>query len=759
MKSKFPNILRFVLFLLLLSSCNGKTPTPTGTPALPSTSTPTLLPTPPVLTTSVPDARLAARAYLDAWKAEDYPTMYAALTQLSRDAIEEEDFVKRYKEVVSEAAVDRWDYEILAALVQSPVSAQVNYRVVLHSVLVGDIARQTVMNLSLEAGQWKVQWDDALILPELKGGNYLRMDYRIPSRANIYDRYGSPLVAQTDAVAIGLNPALVAPEEQGRLLTLLQEATGVHPETLRPTLEAYRQYGWYLPVADVTAEELSPYVDRLSAYAGVILSPFRSRYYFDGGIAPHVTGYMSAIQADEVDKFKRLGYRWDERVGRDGLELWGEPYLGGVRGGVLYVIAPDGNPVTELARRDPQPAQAIYTTLDKTLQQQAQLALAGFPGAGAIVVIERDTGRVLAMASSPTFNPNLFEPTNYNSSALIGELFGEERPLYNRAAQGQYPLGSVFKIITMSAALQSGLYTAESTYECGYHFEELGSGIVLDDWTWDHFQEDGKTPPSGLLTLPQGLMKSCNPYFWHIGLDLFDRGMTTMVSQMARSFGLGSPTGIEITEEAGSIPDPADRVDATNLAIGQGGTLVTPLQVANFVAAVGNGGTLYVPHVVERIAPPDGSPTFVFSPEIRATLPITGTNLQILQDAMVSVLGPRGTARSVGVFLNSYRIPAAGKTGTAQTSYQQPHAWFAGYTFAEREDRPDIAVAVILEYAGEGSEWAAPVFQAIVYQYFYPNAQRPLFPWESAPGVYKSPTPEVTVTSTPTALPTDTPQP
>ncbi len=756
MKTRFLTIL--LLLAIILTSCDRGTPSPTPTVTLPPTPTATPLPTPSIETTRVPDAKGIARTYLDAWKVENYPAMYAALTQLSRDAINEESFTRRYTDVISEAAADRWDYEILAALVQSPTSAQVNYRVSLHSVLVGDIARETVMNLSLENGQWKIQWDDALILPELKGGNYLRMDYRIPSRANIYDRFGSPLVAQADAVAIGLNTALVTPDEQGSLLSLLQEVTGVRAETLRPKLEDYRDSGWYLPVADISAEQAATYMNRLSAYAGVILSPFRARYYFDGGIAPHVTGYMSAIQPEEVDNFKRLGYQWTERVGRDGLELWGEQYLGGTRGGVLYVIAPDGNPVTELARRDPQPAQSITTTIDKTLQEQAELALAGVPAAGAIVVIERDTGRVLAMASSPTFNPNLFEPTNYNSQSLIGDLYGEGRPLYNRATQGQYPLGSVFKIITMSAGLQSGLYNAESPYQCGYHFEELGSGIVLDDWTWTHFLDDGKTQPSGLLTLPEGLMKSCNPYFWHIGLDLYDRGMVTMVSNMARGFGLGSPTGIEISEEPGNIPDPTDRVDATNLAIGQGNTQVTPLQVAAFVAAVGNGGTLYVPQVVERIAPPDGEPTYVFTPTIRGTLPITGTNLQILQEAMVTVLGSRGTAPTAGRFLNSYNIPAAGKTGTAQTPFEDPHAWFAGYTFANREGRPDIAVAVILENQGEGSEWAAPIFAAIVYQYFYPDAQRPLFWWEAAPGVFKTPTPIVTDTPTPEPTLTETPE-
>ena len=751
MKPRLSLIFTFVMFFFFAVSCKGQPPTATPT------VTPTPLPPTPTLgkvsveVTPAPDPDLVADTYLAAWKQEDYPAMYNLLTRLSRDAITQEDFIKRYRETIVEAAASSVDTKILAAFVKSPYSAEVSYQVILHSVLVGDIQRDTVMNLSQEDGQWRVQWDSTLILPELTGENRLQMDISTPSRGNIYDRDGSAIVAQSDAWALGLDTSKLDPDNVGELLALIKEATNIRPETLKPTIAAYAEQNYYLPVADLSSEQIAPYYDYFLRMDSVMLTPFLARYYFDEGIAPHVTGYVRVIHAEEVDEFKRLGYNpWSDRVGEMGLESWGESYLSGKRGGILKVIAPDKSVVTILAETKSQAAQAIYTTIDKKLQEQAQLALNGFRGA--IVVLERDTGRVLALASSPGYNPNLFEPSNRNSSEMLKDVFNTETtPLFNRATLGQYPLGSVFKIVTISAALQSDLYTPETEYNCRYDFTELGGGTVLYDWTWEHYLKDGVTQASGILNLPQGLMKSCDPYFYHIGYDFYSRGMTSYVSDIAHGFGLGSPTGIQIDEEEGQVPVPDGPLEATNQAIGQGKMLVTPLQVANFVAAVGNGGTLYQPSVVEKIVTMNGDVTYAFTSTIRGTLPISPTYLQVVQDAMVTVLGANGTARRVGAYLNSSGIHAAAKTGTAQTGYTDPHAWFTGYTFNNDPNKPDIAVAVLLENAGEGSEWAAPIFSAIVHLYFYPDQPRGPFAWEKAVGVWR-PTP------TPTGLPTTAPE-
>jgi len=702
-----------------------------------------------------------AQKYLEAWKKDDFQTMYSLLTPLSQDAISLEEFTRHYRSVAVEAALNGIDYQIASVLV-NPDTAQVQYRVTLNSVLVGEITRETVMNLRLEQTNWEIQWDDTLVLPELKGGNYLVMNRSgyVPARANIYDRYGSALVAQSDAWAVGMKPDAVDPAKSEKLFTTLSDLTGMPVERVRSLYQsAPIGSDWYIPIGEASAEAISKQREAVSKLPGITLNPYKSRFYFDGGIAPHLVGYVSAIQPEEVEEYQRLGYQQDERVGRSGIEKWGEAYLAGKRGGALYVFNAQGQPVTRLVEAMPKPSQAIYLTIERDFQEAAQQAIGHFRGA--IVILERDTGRVIAMVSSPTFDPNAFEPINYNSSRLRFTIGSDpDQPLLNRATQGQYPLGSIFKIITMAAGLESDYFSAASAYQCGYYFDEL-PGARLHDWTYEYYLRGAGTMPSGLLTLPQGLIRSCNPFFWHIGLDLFNRGLTTQVSQMARDFGLGSPTGVNGLEEAaGRIPDPETQVDAVNMAIGQGDVLVTPIQVANFVAAIGNGGKLNRPQTIEKILSGKGQLIQQFQPELIRELPIKPENLKTIQQAMVGVIrsdAPFGTAWHVFTGLD---IHVAGKTGTAQTASGLPHAWFVGYTFEERPDRPDIAGVVIMENAGEGSDYAAPVFRRIVELYFSGQPQT-LYKWESQFNIQKTPLITGTAAVTGTALPvlTSTPAP
>jgi penicillin-binding protein 2 len=251
------------------------------------------------------------------------------------------------------------------------------------------------------------------------------------------------------------------------------------------------------------------------------------------------------------------------------------------------------------------------------------------------------------------------------------------------------------------------------------------------------------------LTLPEGIMRSCNPWFWQIGLDLFNFDRGSDIANMARAFGFGSPTGIEqISEAPGQITDPPSLLDAVNQAVGQGDVLVTPLQTAVMIAAVGNGGTLYRPQVIEKIQPIEGDPTVVFRPEARGTLPLRPDNLEVLQEALISVVdNPRGTAN---FRLRGMDFPAAGKTGTAESGsvIGKPHAWFAGYTYCDDLDEPfpvcenksDIAVAVIVENIGDGSEYGAPIFRRMIQVHYFGTPQS-LFWWEASYGVPRTPTP------------------
>jgi penicillin-binding protein 2 len=541
----------------------------------------------------------------------------------------------------------------------------------------------------------------------------------------------------------------INPDSEGALLGELSRLTGLYPGAIQSLYDDKRGTDWYVSVGEAVLDEVNRRYGLLAGLGGVVMTQYNSRFYYQGGIAPQTVGYVSPVPKEQLGQYLRNGYSPATRVGQTGIEKWGEQYLAGKTGGTLYVIDKDGKVVSTLAKFDSQPSSSITLTIDQNLQIESQKAITGFRGS--IVVIERDTGRVLAMVSSPKYDPNLFDPNNANSGYALGNLLNDPNtPLLDRAVQGQYPLGSVFKVITFSAAIESGTYTPETPYSCGYEFTELPDR-TLYDWTWEHFQTElrdtgeGITRPSGNLDLTGGLMRSCNPYFWHIGLDLYNQGRVSAIADMARGFGLGSPTGIgQVNEVSGTIINPPTLLDAVNQAIGQGDVLVTPLQVANFMAAIGNGGTLYRPQIVEKITDSNGVETSTFKPESRGVLPMKPETLAALRTAMLAVIrNRRGTAYQR--FINLTSIPLYGKTGTAESNTGTPHAWFAGYTDAKNPALPDIAIAVIAENAGEGSVIAAPIFKRIVESYFFGRPQSPYW-WESNIGITRTPTSPVTPT-------------
>ena len=732
-----------ILLLFLLAACRPQAPDPTPTQAAAETPEATAtLAEAGIATTRPPAPETTVRAYFDAWVEDDFAGMYALLSEADRSSMAEEEFTRRYIDALAMAAVDTGQIEVeLLETMLHPDSAEVRYHIVWHSNLFGDIERENRMSLTLNGGSWSVAWSDGLILPEMAGGNVLRRLYYPPAdRGDIYDMSGSPLVAFSDAYAVGIVPARIDPDTEPDMLSSLGRATGLPPEFL---FWLYQDVGYdydlYLPVTDVAAEDFNRYYNSATSFDAVSISAFSSRYYLGSGDAAQILGFTSFVQPEEQDEQMRQGMWWTSRIARAGVELWGNDSLAGGQGGALFLDDPSGNEIDKLGETFVQPASDIYLTIDKDLQRAAQQALFGLTGA--VVVMEQDSGRILAMASSPTYSPNLFDPENTNS--LFTSPFTQPgNPTLNRAINGQYPLGSVFKIITMAAALETGEFSVDDTYDCGYSFDELlPLGPVLYDWTWERNQKnlaEGKDPfpPSGVLTLPEGLMRSCNPWFYHIGLSLFDDGLTTALSDMARGFGLGSPTGlIGIPgESSGQVLDPGEKLDATNLATGQGELLVTPLQVANFVTAVANGGSFYVPQLVESVVDPDGNTLYEFTPRVSGQLPISDGTLSEIRAAMELVTqNPRGTAEYV---FRNFAVDLAGKTGTAQSGgfNLDPHAWFVAFTEENREDLPDVVVVVLIENQGEGSEWAAPVARRVLENYFFNRSIRG-YPWEIRLGV------------------------
>lgn len=717
----------FVLLLLaslIFQACVRQSNTP-QTPVSPG-GTPTLS-LPEVNTTTTPSPGATTEAYLQAWQQQDYNKMYGMLTKLSQDSYSFNDFELRYQGVYSEASLYEIDYEILQEL-KSPSTAQVGYKIILKSALVGDIARNTTMQLTWENSQWRVVWDDTLILPELAGGNLLSMQVYTPTRGILYDKDGDALAAYTEAVALRVIPSEIPEDAEEGLIVQLAAMTGIPSGILEERIFT-EDPPFLIPITELPVDVFNIREPYLSAYNAMInyINYFTRLYYLDEGGA-NAIGYVSAIPADEAEYWGSKGYPIDAQIGRLGIEGWGEEYLAGARGGELYVVDPSRSTrLTILGSRDSAPSNSIFTTMDDDLQLQAQLALGDFTGA--VVVIELDTGRVLATASSPTFNPNHADFNNPNSEWGSYFELDANQPFLNRATQGQYPPGSIFKVITFAAALESGLFSLESNYYCGHIWSDIG--IDLYDWTYDK-----ELPASGDLNLAEGLMRSCNPWFYHIGHSLFsNEDSHNLIAEMARGFGLGSTTGQTVLpEEPGLISDPDNSTtgsqpvfNAVQQAIGQSDTLITPLQAAVYTAAIGNGGTLYQPQFIERVENTAGEALLEFEPIVTGQLPVSEDTIAALHYAMRLVVShQRGTAyRTFANFI----VPVYGKTGTAQNSGEDPHAWFIGFTKANNPDKPDIAVAVLVENMGDGSEFAAPIFSRVVESYFLGQPQR-LYPWE-----------------------------
>jgi penicillin-binding protein 2 len=706
--------------ILILAACQ---PTPA----------PTSVPTPTPLPVTAP-AYPAAVSFLDAWQAGDRRAMYDLCSRASRTAVPYNEFERIYQEVTDEATAISFE-PLLRAVLQEGQQARAAFEVEVVTSFVGTFRVENELSLIWEDGAWAVEWSKACIFSELEGQNLVHMVSRAPERANIYDVNGKALAFAGDQVTVGVVPGEI--EDETAVLSRLSAVLKVPQSDIRAKYEK-QPPTWFIPIGDISIEESRQQYELLSQEPGISLRTKSVRVYRDPVAAPHVIGYMARIPPEELVHWQALGYTGDELLGRTGIEAWGEPYLAGQRGGTLTIITPEGQVAATLARRDAIPARSVYLTLDYEFQLMVE-ALLG-ERKGAVVVMDVNDGRVLALATWPRYDSNLFaegiDPIAWSTLAN-----DPARPLMNRPIQGQYPPGSTFKIVTMGTIMERGGVPPTQTYTCTGVWNMLG-------WPMTCWLKSGH----GTIDLVSALTASCDVTFYQIGYDLsfIDRDA---LPSYARSFGLGAPTGIgqwlapqeegrlvdvegelsgrdPLGEAGGLVPDDTWKRevlgegwatgDNVNLAIGQGFLLVTPLQMCRMVAAVANGGTLYRPQIVAKVAATDVEPEAVLQADRVGRLPITAETLAAIRKGLEgATTSPRGTATST---FADFPIPVAGKTGTAQNEGELPHAWFVGYLPA---DDPEIAIVAMIENVGEGSTYAAPLFRQVAAAYYGLEVEMP----------------------------------
>lgn len=688
--------------MLLLSGCNAES---LSTLISDPTATPLPTPTP----TPLPRADALAQAYLNAWSQGDYGAMYGLLAPDSQARLSRDQFQHYYTTAMTEATVKSVQTQ-LQSLLHENNQATVIFSFTWETALFGSIQAGNQMRLKFIEGRWGVEWQPTLVLPQLGEGITLAFLSEQPTRGNIYDRNFHAVATQGEMVTVGLIPQYL--ENEQLVIENIARITGVSPEKMAKSLAA-AQPDWFVPVADIEFETSLQYDNLFNNLAGVDRRTRTVRTYSDGDTASHIIGYMGAIPADRKDEYLSQGYQGDELVGLSGVEAWAESYLAGQHGGRLVTLTPPParQVLSELGTVTARAGSSIYLTLDTLFQAHVEHLLG--ERRGAIVVMDPYTGSIYAMASYPRYKPAVFT-TGFDVDAWAQLYTRDDRPLLNRVTQGLYPPGSVFKIISLIAALESeGGLQPETSFVCTGKWQGLGPAFEKKCWL-----EHGH----GKISLIDGLTQSCNVVFYEIGLALH-RNDPQRLPDWARNFGLGDRTGLTGLEEStGIIPDevwkqanfnqPLFDGDAVNAAIGQGFTLVTPLQVVRTLAAIGNGGKLMQPRLIDRIVTLAGEEQ-KFESETVQTLPLSPETLALVRKSLEDITsGARGTARQA---FQGITYTVAGKTGTAESGQKDPHAWFAGYAPA---DEPRVAIAVVLEEAGEGSKVAAPLFRQVVEAFF-----------------------------------------
>jgi len=525
--------------------------------------------------------------------------------------------------------------------------------------------------------------------------NRIRVIYLEASRGNILDRNNKPLISNR----LSFNCSVITREARQsikRSCKILAPILGVSAEELEKRFRKSKPgvFNTVLMAEDINASKAIEIEERLEDLPGFIIETRPLREYPNEKSAAHLTGYIGPITQQEADFLDAYGYREADWLGRDGLEKMYESYLRGQSGGLQMEVDSRGRFLRALGLKEPREGKDIQLTIDSRLQVFVQDLL--ISQKGAVILMNLGDGGILSMNSSPSFDPNLFASTEGRKG--VGKyLRGAGAPMVNRGIRGQYPAGSIFKIITALAGLESKKVSALSTFNCpGY---TAVGGKIFHCW-----RETGHGPQR----MSEAFAHSCNVYFYNVGL------MTgiNFLTQKTLEFGFSKLTGVDLPgEKGGFVPSREWKQrsqqqgwydgETVNLAIGQGYLQVTPVQALVMIAAIATDGHLFKPHLIDKI---EG----VRVAEKHARyLNIDAAHLKAVKEGLDAVVnsdtGTGRLARAAGVHI-------AGKTGTAQSGQDKTHAWFVGFA---PEENPKVALVVFVENGGRGGVVAAKLAGAI----------------------------------------------
>ncbi len=558
-------------------------------------------------------------------------------------------------------------------------------------------------------------------LRRLSETNCIRLQDIDPPRGLIFDCNGEILVDNRPSFDLSLVLKDARPLE--KTVEKLAQYTGWSQDEIFDKIERNKTPYSYKPVLlrqDIGRDMLAAIEVRKFDLPGIVIDVRTRRHYIREKSAAHLLGYLGEINARELESETYSDYRGGDLIGKFGVEKSYEEFLRGTVGGRQVEVNANGRVVRVLNTVDARPGQNIFLTIDRKLQEKAEQLLQ--QRAGAVVAMEVDTGKVLALASYPPFDQNDF--VSGLSHEKWRELISNPlRPMENKAIQAEYPPASTYKIITAAAGLEEGVIDQNTAMYCPgfYRFGDR------DFRCW-------KRGGHGTVNVVRALAESCDVYFYQVGLKLgIDR-----LAWYAKAFGLGARTGIDLDHESeGLVPTaawkrkrtgvPWQRGETLSVAIGQGYNLATPLQMAVLTSAVANGGVLYRPQILARVETAGGEIVLDNEKEVAGQLPVSQKTLGIVKKGLWEVVnGSRGTARIAK--LEDCEI--CGKTGTAQIvgrkknenvkdsdreKHHRAHAWFVAYAPSEK---PEIAAAIIVEHGEHGSSAASPIARDLFATYF-----------------------------------------